>query len=92
MEVGISQLYIFLYKWAYLFSDIVVARPRPLSFSFDTFRVIHFLSFPNLHPIDTMYVDDGSWASRLALKDKAQVTVSDFVSIIKVCLVDCIVP
>ncbi|KAG0035198.1 hypothetical protein BGZ81_011242 [Podila clonocystis] len=30
-----------------------------------------------------MYVDDGSWASRLALKDKAQVTVSDFVSIIK---------
>ncbi|KAF9306303.1 hypothetical protein BGZ74_006657 [Mortierella antarctica] len=30
-----------------------------------------------------MYVDDGSWASRLALKDKAQVTVGDFVSIIK---------
>lgn len=32
-----------------------------------------------------MYADDGSWASRLALKDKAQVTVSGFVTIIKVC-------
>ncbi|KAF9428471.1 hypothetical protein BGZ94_002262 [Podila epigama] len=30
-----------------------------------------------------MYVDDGTWASRLALKDKAQATVSDFVSLIK---------
>ncbi|KAG0007779.1 hypothetical protein BGZ80_004238, partial [Entomortierella chlamydospora] len=31
-----------------------------------------------------MFVDDGSWASKLNLKDKAQGTAQEFFSIIKV--------
>jgi hypothetical protein len=31
-----------------------------------------------------MYVDDGTWASRLALKDKSQATVQDLAGLIKV--------
>ncbi|KAG0043670.1 hypothetical protein BGZ83_011140 [Gryganskiella cystojenkinii] len=30
-----------------------------------------------------MYVDDGTWASRLALKDKSQATVQDLTGLIK---------
>jgi len=31
-----------------------------------------------------MFVDDGSWASRLALKDKAQATVQDLAGLVMV--------
>ncbi|KAF9101893.1 hypothetical protein BGX27_011285 [Mortierella sp. AM989] len=35
-----------------------------------------------------MFVDDGSWASKLNLKDKAQGTAQDFISIIKATHID----
>ncbi|KAG0242982.1 hypothetical protein BGX31_011385 [Mortierella sp. GBA43] len=39
-----------------------------------------------------MFVDDGSWASKLQLKDKAQATASDFIAIIKTANVDAELP
>ncbi|KAG0308690.1 hypothetical protein BGZ99_001083 [Dissophora globulifera] len=35
-----------------------------------------------------MYIDDGSWASKLAIRDKAQATVLDFIAAIKVARAD----
>ncbi|GJJ78353.1 hypothetical protein EMPS_10712 [Entomortierella parvispora] len=39
-----------------------------------------------------MFVDDGTWASRLALKDKAQSTVQDLAGLIKAANVDAELP
>ncbi|KAG0358943.1 hypothetical protein BGZ54_010211 [Gamsiella multidivaricata] len=35
-----------------------------------------------------MFVDDGSWASKLHIKDKAQGTAQDFIAIIKAANID----
>ncbi|KAG0248015.1 hypothetical protein BG011_000630 [Mortierella polycephala] len=39
-----------------------------------------------------MFVDDGAWASKLALKDKAQGTVNDFIAVIKAASMDAELP
>lgn len=93
MEEGICQL-IYVSDTMGLSPKFKIPFDRPIpALYLSPFLSIHFESFTSVHfqictPLDTMYVDDGSWASRLALKDKAQVTVGDFVSIIKVCLFD----
>ncbi|KAF9920768.1 hypothetical protein FBU30_009294 [Linnemannia zychae] len=39
-----------------------------------------------------MYTDDGAWASKLALKDRAQGTASHLVSVIKAANIDAELP
>ncbi|KAF9967918.1 hypothetical protein BGZ70_007677 [Mortierella alpina] len=39
-----------------------------------------------------MFVDDGAWSSKLALRDKAQATAQDFIAIIKAASIDTELP
>ncbi|KAF9572902.1 hypothetical protein EC968_009208 [Mortierella alpina] len=39
-----------------------------------------------------MYVDDGAWSSKLALRDKAQATAQDFIALIKNASIDTDLP